>query len=93
MVILQCPDAVTERARITGLGVRSVFEINNPDYIATHFHPRDLRNILLSIDSVGPEADYLDRMCSWPPGGPYFFTVNVLYFSLFPSFTSRMRFL
>ncbi|MBW2623491.1 MAG: VOC family protein [Deltaproteobacteria bacterium] len=70
MVILQCPDAAAERARITDLGIRSVFTIDNPDYRATHFHPRDLGNILLSIDSVEPEADYRDRMCPWPPGGP-----------------------
>ena len=70
MVILQCPDAVAERARIADLGIRSVFTIDNPDYMATHFHPRDLGNILLSIDSVEPEADYRDRMCPWPPGGP-----------------------
>jgi len=70
MVILQCPDAIAERARITDLGIRSVFNIDNPDYMATHFHPRDTGDILLSIDSVEPEADYTDQMCSWPPAGP-----------------------
>ena len=67
MVILQCPDALAERERIAELGVRHVYTIDKPAYTATHFHPRDVGGILLSIDSVEPGADYTDPMCSWAP--------------------------
>lgn len=70
MIILQCPDALKERERIMGLGIRSVFNIDRPSYQATHFHPRDVGNILLSIDSVEPGEDYTAPMCMWEPAGP-----------------------
>ena len=67
MVILQCADAVAERERITGLGVRAVWQADRPAYRATHFHPADTGGILLSVDSVEPGADYTDLRCSWEP--------------------------
>lgn len=70
MVILLCADAVAQRERIAGLGVRVVHEIDRPAYIGTHFHPQDTGGVLLSVDSVEPGADYLDPFCSWEPGGP-----------------------
>ncbi|MDP6352693.1 MAG: VOC family protein [Alphaproteobacteria bacterium] len=70
MVILQCPDALAERARITGLGLRPVWRADGPDYRATHFHPRDAGGVLLSVDSVTPDEDYLAPMCPWEPAGP-----------------------
>ncbi len=69
MVILQCPDALVQRERITALGIRSVFNIDNDEYRATHFHPRDLGGILLSVDSVLPGTDFTDPMCMWEPAG------------------------
>jgi len=70
MVLLQCEDALKERERITGLGIRSVFILDNPEYRCTHFHPRDTGGVLLSVDSVAPGADYTEPMCMWEPGGP-----------------------
>jgi len=70
MVLLQCADAQAERERITGLGVRSVFTLDNPEYRCTHFHPRDTGGVLLSVDSVDPGVDFTERMCMWEPGGP-----------------------
>ncbi len=70
MVLLQCEDAQSERERIAGLGIRSVFTLDNPEYRCTHFHPRDTGGVLLSVDSVAPEADHTERMCMWEPGGP-----------------------
>jgi hypothetical protein len=70
MVLLQCADAQAERERILGLGVRSVFTLDNPEYRCTHFHPRDTGGVLLSVDSVVPEADFTEPMCMWEPGGP-----------------------
>jgi hypothetical protein len=70
MVLLQCADAQTERERITDLGIRSVFTLDNPEYRCTHFHPRDTGGVLLSVDSVTPGADFTEPMCMWEPGGP-----------------------
>jgi hypothetical protein len=70
MVLLQCEDAQSERERISGLGIRSVFTLDNPEYRCTHFHPRDTGGVLLSVDSVAPGADHTERMCMWEPGGP-----------------------
>jgi hypothetical protein len=70
MVLLQCADAQAERKRITSLGIRSVFAFDNPEYRCTHFHPRDTGGVLLSVDSVAPDADPTQPMCMWEPGGP-----------------------
>ncbi len=70
MVILQCADAVAERARITGQGIRAVWTTDRPAYRATHFHPADVGGVLLSVDSVEPGADYRDPRCMWEPAGP-----------------------
>lgn len=70
MIILQCADAVAERARITDLGIRAVWTTDRPAYRATHFHPADVGGVLLSVDSVEPGADYRDPRCMWQPAGP-----------------------
>lgn len=69
MVILQCADALVQRERILNMGIRSVFNIDNDEYRATHFHPKDLGNFLLSVDSVKPGEDFTDPMCMWEPAG------------------------
>jgi hypothetical protein len=66
MVILQVPDAISERERVTALGVRAVEQKNLPDYRYTHFHPSDTASVLLSIDSVVPPPD-ADAARFWPP--------------------------
>jgi hypothetical protein len=68
MVILQVPDAVPERARVTALGIRAVAEKNAGDYTYTHFHPSDTAGVLLSIDSVTPPPG-ADAAKFWPPAG------------------------
>lgn len=70
MVLVQCADAQRERERITGMGIRPVFTLDNPEYRCTHFHPRDTGGVLLSVDSVEPGADFTERMCMWEPAGP-----------------------
>jgi hypothetical protein len=69
MVILQCADALKERQRILGLGVRSVATADRPDYIYTQFHPQDTGGILLTADSVTPGADWHAEFCEWRPAG------------------------
>jgi catechol 2,3-dioxygenase-like lactoylglutathione lyase family enzyme len=66
MVILQVADAVAERQRVTGLGVRAVAQKDQPDYKYTHFHPSDTAGVLLSIDqAIAPAGT--DPALWWPP--------------------------
>ena len=67
MVILQCPDAIAERKRITGMGIRAVATADRTDYFYTHFHPADVGGYLLSVDSVDAKQDWLAEDCLWPP--------------------------
>lgn len=69
MVILQDDDAVAARARLGAMGVRAVWEIDRPDYVATHFHPADTGGVLLSLDSI-PGADAATPGSDWAPAGP-----------------------
>ena len=70
MVILQCADAPSQRARVAGLGIREIWRADRPDYRATQFHPTDVGGVILSLDSVEPGADYRETFCSWEPAGP-----------------------
>ena len=66
MVILQVQDAVAERARVTGLGVRAVSQKDTPEYKYTHFHPSDTAGVLLSLDTTYAPAG-VDPKLWWPP--------------------------
>jgi hypothetical protein len=66
MVILQVPDAVKERERITALGVRAVEKKDLAEYKYTHFHPSDTAGVLLSIDQTVAPAG-VDPKLWWPP--------------------------
>jgi hypothetical protein len=66
MVILQVPDAIKERERITALGIRAVEKKDLAEYKYTHFHPSDTAGVLLSIDqTVAPAGT--DAKLWWPP--------------------------
>jgi glyoxalase-like protein len=66
MVILQVDDALKERARVTGLGVRAVHNTDREGYRATHFHPSDTAGVLLSLDQpIAPAGT--DPKLWWPP--------------------------
>ena len=66
MVIIQVPDAVKERERITALGVRAVEKKDLAEYKYTHFHPSDTAGVLLSIDqTIAPPG--VDPALWWPP--------------------------
>lgn len=67
MVILHGDDALRARARIMAMGIRAVWTCDRPEYVATHFHPRDVGGVLLSVDSVPAVADFNEPMCDWPP--------------------------
>jgi catechol 2,3-dioxygenase-like lactoylglutathione lyase family enzyme len=66
MVIIQVPDAVKERERITALGVRAVEKKDLAEYKYTHFHPSDTAGVLLSIDQTVAPAG-ADPKLWWPP--------------------------
>ena len=69
MVILHCDDALAARARVAARGVRDVWRIDRPGYVATQFHPRDCGGVLLTMDSVPGVADRRTPMADWPPAG------------------------
>ncbi len=69
MVILHCDDALEARARVAARGVRDVWRIDRPGYVATQFHPRDCGGVLLTMDSVPGLADRRTPMADWPPAG------------------------
>jgi len=63
MVIVQTDDLAVDRARLTALGVRVVWEIALDDAASLHLHPRDVGGAILSIDAMKPRE-------SWRWGGP-----------------------
>lgn len=68
MLIFQTADALTERARILGLGARQIAAMEKR-YTFTHFHPADFGGVLTSVDSVGGVDDWLSPDSDWPPAG------------------------
>jgi len=71
MLIFQTADAAAERARIAGLGVRVVDDIDGPDYRATHFHPNDFGGVLASVDEQRSVKDPLEPFGDWAPAGAH----------------------
>lgn len=70
MVILNCDDALAARARAAARGVRDIYRIDRPGYVATQFHPRDCGGVMLTMDSVPGVADRREPLAEWPPAGP-----------------------
>jgi len=73
MVIVHCDDALAERTRITGHGIRDVWRHDGPEAFATHFHPADVGGTIISIDSMDNSTsglDYHNEMADWTWAGP-----------------------
>ncbi len=70
MLLLQAADAVAERDRITGLGVRDVWRHDDAACQATHFHPADVPGAILSIDTMNPGEDWHQELAMWKWAGP-----------------------
>jgi len=70
MIILQCADALAARERIAGLGVRQVWQHDDDDVIATHFHPADVPGGILSIDTMHPGSNFHREHSYWKWAGP-----------------------
>lgn len=58
MVIFQTKALADERARLTGLGVRVVWELTLPDIATAHLHPRDTGGAIVSVDEARPYAEW-----------------------------------
>lgn len=63
MAIFQTDDMEALRARVDGLGVRRVWNIDLPDISASHLHPADIGGAIVSVDEPRPTG-------SWRWGGP-----------------------
>lgn len=67
MVILQCDDHPSVKARVDALGVRKVVEHDNDHYCIMQLHPRDTGGSFLEID-VQHGGEPMDG--PWEPAGP-----------------------
>jgi len=63
MLIVHCDDLDADRARLTSIGVRTVWKADLPQIRGTHLHPKDTGGTLLSLDDATPPD-------SWHWAGP-----------------------
>jgi hypothetical protein len=63
MVLLQTKDLSGDRARLSGLGARIVWETSLDDIASVHLHPRDIGGAIVALEQPHPED-------SWRWGGP-----------------------
>ncbi len=52
MVMVQCDDLDRRRARLAGLGVRTVWQGDLTDIRGTHLHPKDVGGAIVSMDET-----------------------------------------
>jgi len=69
MLIFQTEDALAQRSRLSGNGIRTIAKLDTPRYTLTHFHPGDFDGVLVSIDTAGDGSDWNQRFGHWPPAG------------------------
>lgn len=70
MIIMQCEDAVAERERIAAMGIRMVWQSDDEEVQATHFHPGDVPGAILSIDTMRPGENWHEEAGFWRWAGP-----------------------
>ena len=63
MAIFEVEDIAATRARVDGLGIRRVWDIDLKDISASHLHPADLGGAIVSVDQPRPAGE-------WRWGGP-----------------------
>jgi hypothetical protein len=63
MAIFQCDDLDRRRARLPGLGVRTIWQADLDDIRGTHLHPKDVGAAIVSLDEAHPWE-------SWRWAGP-----------------------
>jgi hypothetical protein len=65
MLLLQCDDLDRRRARLTEVGVRTVWQADLDDIKGTHLHPRDLGGTIVSLDEATPWDSWRWAGPSW----------------------------
>lgn len=65
MLILQTDDLARDRARVSELGVRSVWQAQYPDIQAIHLHPKDVGAAIVSLDQPEPPESWRWAGPSW----------------------------
>ena len=63
MVMFQLADLDGARARAQALGIRTVWELELPDIVDVHLHPRDIGAAIVALDRCEPPE-------GWRWGGP-----------------------
>ncbi|SLN12652.1 VOC family protein [Oceanibacterium hippocampi] len=70
MLLFQCDDAAAVRERLLAKGLRAVWCHDEPDCVATHYHPQDLPGAIVSIDSMSHAGDWHKELADWKWAGP-----------------------
>lgn len=65
MVMVQVDNLASERERIRGLGIRTVWEGSGPGISGMHLHPADIGGAILSMDEAEPPASWAWAGDSW----------------------------
>jgi hypothetical protein len=65
MLILQTDDLPRDRARVSELGVRVVWQASYPDIQAIHLHPKDVGGAIVSLDQPAPPESWRWAGPSW----------------------------
>ena len=63
MVMFQLDDLASARERAAALGIRTVWEVELPDIVDVHLHPRDVGAAIVALDRCDPPE-------GWRWGGP-----------------------
>ena len=63
MVMFQLDDLGAARQRVSALGIRVVWEVDEPDITDVHLHPGDVGGAIVALDRADPPE-------SWRWGGP-----------------------
>ncbi|HEX2086497.1 MAG TPA: VOC family protein [Solirubrobacteraceae bacterium] len=63
MVMFQLDDLAAARERAAALGIRTVWELELPDIVDVHLHPRDVGAAIVALDRCDPPE-------GWRWGGP-----------------------
>ena len=57
MLIFQCDNALSYREKAEKLNIRSIWKTDLDNGVnATHFHPKDINGVIMSIDSMNDEV-------------------------------------
>lgn len=65
MAIFQTEDLAGARARVDGLGVRRVWNMDLEDIAASHLHPADVGGAIVSLDEARPPASWRWAGAGW----------------------------